>query len=108
MIGGAFSRRLLAAGAARADSAVERATMALAARAAGLPGVTVSIAGASRSNALVNWMITASPTGNFAIFGASASFIRIRDRKAPIGVRTLPTACTHFGLPMPFCIVDAA
>ena len=45
MIGGAFSRRLLAAGAARADSAVERATMALAARAAGLPGVTVSIAG---------------------------------------------------------------
>lgn len=42
----ALSRRLLAVAAARADSAVDRATMALAARAAGLPGISVSIADA--------------------------------------------------------------
>ena len=44
MSSGALSRRLLAVAAARADNAVNRATMALAARAAGLPGISVSIA----------------------------------------------------------------
>jgi hypothetical protein len=44
MTGGDVSQRLLAAAAARADATVERATAALAARAAGLPGITVSIA----------------------------------------------------------------
>jgi hypothetical protein len=43
MSSGALSRRLLAVAAARADSAVGRAMMALAARAAGLPGISVSI-----------------------------------------------------------------
>ena len=44
MSSGALSRRLLAVAAARTDNAVDRATMALAARAAGLPGISVSIA----------------------------------------------------------------
>ena len=46
MSSGTLSRRLLAVAAVRADSAVDRAMMALAARAAGLPGISVSIADA--------------------------------------------------------------